>query len=80
MKVDSDSCDQEALKQSDKKEPRGPRDIWKSHLTDKKRFLDGHLIIYFNTHRGISQSEENKCMWIHSKDGATGIVSESSIL
>ena len=28
-----------------------------------------NLVILINTHRGLSQSEENKYLWSHSKDG-----------
>ena len=32
--------------------------------------MHGNLIDTFDSHRGLCQSEENKCMWKHSKDGA----------
>ena len=33
----------------------------------------------FNTHVGLPQSEENKCMWTHSKDGAMWVKNKITI-
>ena len=27
-------------------------------------------MLHFDSHSGLCQSEENKCMWSHNKDGA----------
>ena len=35
---------------------------------ERQRYTHVNLTDIFDTHRGLSQSEENKCMWTHSKD------------
>ena len=47
--------------------------------TNKSKEYTGTYLICFNTHRGLSQSEGNKCMWTHSKDGKCNKVKKNII-
>ena len=47
-------------------------EVWRMKGTNKLKYHRETYLIRFDSHGDLCQSEENKCMWTHSKNSATG--------